>query len=114
MDALGVLQRLGSGKLIDDLHFALVDIAEQVAHAKKGSKGTVTLTFEISKDTEDAMVSIIETISRRPPKSEPRGAFFFAMDGGLHREDPRQPSMEFRVLESDQAPEVRDIKEAGE
>ena len=114
MDALGVIQRLGSGKLIDDLHFALVDVSEQVANAKKGSKGTVTLTFEITKDTEDAMVSIIETISRRPPKSEPRGAFFYALDGGLHREDPRQPSMDFRILESDSPIEVRDIKGAGE
>ncbi len=98
MDALAVLQRLGTGRLLEELHEALVTTAEEVVAT--GKPGTVTLTLKVSNNSQgDAMVMVRETVSRSAPKRDPRGAMFYALDGALHREDPRQAVMEFRTVD---------------
>ena len=103
MDPLAVLQRLGSGHLLDDLHEALTETAQDVVAT--GRPGRVTLTLTIStKRKDDPLVTVDESISRASPraKSDPLGAIFWALDGALHREDPRQLPLDFRVVESHQ------------
>ncbi len=108
MDALATLQRLANGRLIDELHTALVTTAEEVVAT--GKTGTVTVTFKVSnRGAGDPLVIIEETIARSAPKKDPKGAFFFAIDGALHREDPRQTTLEFRTVDT----ETGEIREPG-
>ena len=99
MDALAVVQRLGSGRLLDELREALAATAEEVVAT--GKPGTVTVTLKVSnKGQGDPLVMVDEVVSRASPKRDPRGAYFFALDGELHREDPRQQVMEFRSIDT--------------
>jgi hypothetical protein len=92
MDSLATLQRLGSGKLLEELHAALVATAEEVVTT--GKPGVVTLTLKVSNKSQgDPLVIIDESLARRSPKRASRGAIFYAVDNGLHREDPRQTVM---------------------
>lgn len=109
MDALSVLQRLGSGKLLEDIHEALTVTAQEVVATGKPGKVTVTLTVS-NKAQGDPLVIIDETVSRTTPKRDPRGAVFYAVDGGLYREDPRQMRMDFRRVDLDTG-EIREINE---
>lgn len=108
MDALAIIQRLGSGDLLDDLAKALQDTATEVVET--GKPGTVTLKFKISnKKQGDCLVMIDETVSRVSPKEDPRGAFFYSVEGGLFREDPRQFPLEFREVVDKGTGEIRDV-----
>lgn len=48
MDALSILQRLGSGKLLEDIHEALTVTAQEVVATGKAAKVTVTLYTSIA------------------------------------------------------------------
>jgi curli biogenesis system outer membrane secretion channel CsgG len=107
MDALAILQRLGSGQLLDDLSEALTATAAEVVET--GKPGKVTVSFKISnKHQGDVLVMIDETVARVSPKDDPKGAFFFAVNGALHRDDPRQAKMDFRAVDT----ETGEIREA--
>ena len=59
---------------------------------------------------EDLKVIVRETIGRKAPCRDPKGAYFFALDGDLHHDDPRQTRMEFRAVDMDSdTGEVRDV-----
>lgn len=106
MDQLSVLQRLGGGTLIERLHEALVQTAQEVVET--GNPGTVTLAFKITTQEQgEPLVAILETIGRTPPKRSPRGTILYALGGELHREDPRQIKMEFRSID----PKTGEIRE---
>lgn len=108
MDSLAVLQRLANGRLIDELVAALATTAEEVV--KTGKPGTVSLTLKVStRGPSDPFVMVEETIARSAPKKDARGAFFFAVDGELHREDPRQAELDFRTIDR----ETGEIRERG-
>ena len=109
MDGLGIIRRLGSGYLIEQLAEALATTAEEVVAT--GRPGTVTLTLKISTENQgDPMVIVRETIGRKAPCRDPKGAYFFALDGDLHHDDPRQTRMEFRAVDMDSdTGEVRDV-----
>jgi hypothetical protein len=107
MDALTILQRLGSGKLMEELATALSVTAEEVVTT--GKPGTVTLTLKVSnKQQGDAMVFVDEQISRTAPKKDPRGALFYAVQGDLYREDPRQGKLDFRTVDTNTG-EIKDL-----
>lgn len=98
MNALAILQRLASGRLVEELAEALTVTAQEVVAT--GKPGTVTLTLKVStKGQGNPLVVVEETIARAAPRRDPRGAIFYAIDGGLHRDDPRQPHLEFRTVD---------------
>lgn len=108
MDTLAALQRLGGGYLMDELHEALVKTAEEVVAT--GKPGTITLTLNVStKSQGNPMITVDEKVSRSAPKKDPRGAFFFAVDGGLFKEDPRQAKMAFRLVNEDTG-EIKNVE----
>lgn len=108
MDALSVLRRLGTGRLLEDLADSLAVTAAEVVET--GKPGVVTLTLKVSNKSQgDPLVVVDEVVSRRSPKLDPRGAFFFAVEGGLYKEDPRQVRMEFREVDAG----TGEIREAG-
>ena len=117
MDPLSTLQRLGQGRLIEELHQALVATAEEVRET--GKPGAVTLTLKVSNAAQgEPMMVITDQITRKSPSKAPRSAFLYAVDGELHREDPRQTRMEFRAVDvtsgeiiepTDHAPEIREV-----
>lgn len=112
MDALSTLQRLASGKLMDELYEALAKTADEVVVT--GKTGTVTLTLKVStKNQGDPFVIVEETIARSAPKKDPRGAYFFALDGELHKSDPRQTRLEFRTVDHETG-EVREFRDETE
>lgn len=85
--------------MLEELEEALNKAATEVVET--GKPASVTLALKIStKSPGDPMVIIDETVSRSVPKRAPRGAVFFAVDGELHREDPRQTRMEFRTVDT--------------
>lgn len=105
MDALAVLQRLGTKRFIDELAGVLADVGNEVVRTRR--KGKVTVTFSLAPGADDGVsLQVNEEIKRTPPVRDSRGAYFFAIDGELHNADPRQPQMDFRAVEAD-APEVR-------
>lgn len=98
MDALGVLQRLGSGKLLDELHEALVTTAQEVVET--GNPGAVTLKLRIStRGQGNALITVEESVGRTPPVRAPKGAILWALDGDLYGQDPRQMKMELRAVD---------------
>lgn len=99
MDALGAIQKLGSGSLVQELYLALIDVADDVIRTGNNGAVTVTLTVEQAQAGQPTVI-VKEAISRRPPKEPSRGAMFFSVDGQLHDRDPRQTVMEFRALDS--------------
>lgn len=106
MDALGILQRLGAGRLLAELGEALAVTAEEVVAT--GKPGTVTVSLKVStKSQGDPLIIVDEIVSRASPRRDPRGAYFFALDGGLYKDDPRQTHMEFRTID----PETGEIRE---
>jgi hypothetical protein len=110
MDSLSVLMRLGSGQLLDDICSALTATASEVVAT--GKDGTVTVKFKIStKGQGNALVTIDEQVARTSPKEDPKGAIFWAIEGGLFREDPRQQKMEFREVVTKDG-ELRDVPTA--
>lgn len=108
MDSLAVVLRLGNGKLLDDICDALTATAAEVVET--GKPGMVTVKFKVSnKQQGDVLIVIDETVSRASPKDDPKGAYFFAVDGELHREDPRQAKMEFREVVNTKSGEIRSV-----
>lgn len=115
MDGLHVVERLGGGHLIDEIHAALLDVAEEVVAT--GKAGTVTVTIKVShpKGADPLLVVMDEEVRRAMPKTDPKGAMFYAADAELHERDPRQPDLpEFRVIADEKARELRNPLEADE
>ncbi len=109
MDVLAVLQRLGSGRLLVELEEALVKTSEEVVAV--GNPGSVTLKLKLSnQEAGDVSVVIGGAVGRTSPATPTRAAFFFSVDGGLHKEDPRQPELpEMRTM----VRETGEIREPG-
>jgi hypothetical protein len=110
MDSLAILQRLGSGQFIDNLAEALIATSDEVV--KTGKPGTITVTFKVStRGQGNPFVTIDEAVKRASPKEDPKGALFFALEGGLYREDPRQIPLEFREVDRGTG-EIREVATA--
>lgn len=108
MDAMNTLLRLEQGHFIEDLAAELEGMSDAVYAAGKGSKGKVTVTFDVErpKDAFDLAVVIRATFARAQPKTSPRGMMFFVFDGGLHMDDPRKPELpSFRTVERPESEE---------
>lgn len=115
MDGLNVLQRLGSGHLIDEIHAALLDVAEEVVATGKSGAVTVTLKVTHPKNTDPLLVVIEEDVKRTMPKTDPHGAMFFAHEAELHIEDPRQPQLPtFRVVADENGAVLRNPEDTGQ
>lgn len=56
----------------------------------------------------DVRVTILEKIQKGAPKRDPKGALFFAVDGELHRDDPRQIPLDFKTVDT-RTSEVRNV-----
>lgn len=106
METVAILDRVGGGRMLDDLVEAVLSVATEVVAT--GKPGQVTLALKITTSEQgDPMVTITESISRKTPVRSARGGFLFAVDGELHREDPRAPRLPgFRQVEP-RNPEVR-------
>lgn len=115
MDGLHVLERLGGGHLIDEIHAALLDVSEEVVAT--GKPGTVTVTIKVShpKNADALLVVMDEEVKRSMPKTDPRGAMFYAHETELHERDPRQPALpEFRMVSDETAREFRELDDDAE
>lgn len=105
---LEIFDSLGQGKLAQEFANAFAAVAAQVVET--GKKGGVTLTLEIStRQAGDEMIQVRETIKQKIPAQPPRGAWFYALEGWIYKQDPRQPMLSgLRALE-DPEPEIRTI-----
>lgn len=98
LDAMGMVKRLGN--FPDDLIFMLTEVSERVVTTEK--KGAVVATFDINKVKGQPAVTIGVKLKERMPEGDESGAVVYAVgDGFLHRDDPRQTVMEFRVVTPD-------------
>lgn len=111
MDALTLIQKLGSGTLVDRVYGALLGVSNEVIAT--GRKGTVTITLDVihPQGADPLVVVVEETIKRTLPKSDAQGAMFYTVGDELHSRDPRQPELPaFRVVAEGQA-ELRSVDE---
>lgn len=100
MDALGTLQALARGRLLDEVCEAMIVVAEEVINT--GKKGKVTLVLTIGQASKgEPSVVVTEEIKRTAPLRDPLGAILFVGSGSFHRHDPRQPELDFRLVESE-------------
>jgi hypothetical protein len=99
LDHLGIVQRLGQQRFIQDLAEALAAVSDEVVLT--GNKGAVTVTFAIT--TTDTMVTINETIACKPPSKASRGSWLFSNGQELSPRDSRQAELDFRALRSEQS-----------
>lgn len=102
MDALGTIARLANGHLLDDLADALERVAAEVAETGKPGSVSLKLAVKPLGEPGNPMIAVEEEIGRTPPKRPTRGAIFYAVDGGLHRDDPRQTRLPFRAVAADE------------
>jgi hypothetical protein len=114
MDPLSTLQNLGGGQMLEDLYEALQLTASEVVIT--GNQGAVTVSFKLTNQgIGDVAVQVDPSIKRSPPSRNMRGTFFFAMNGDLYRDDPRQQAMQFHevIPTREQTAEVeRQVREA--
>ena len=97
MDSLGVLQRLGSGHMMDELHAALLKVADEVLAT--GKAGKVTLVLKVTKPKGEAPTIVIEDeLAVGLPKVNTGGVFFFLHESQFHANDPRQTRFELRSV----------------
>ncbi len=105
MDQLNILQRLGQGRLLEELTAALANVADEVVAS--GKPGQVVLTLKITTRSQgDPQIVIEETVARKLPARAARGAVVYAIDGTLYTRDPRQQELRFETVPA-LAPEVR-------
>lgn len=98
MDSLAIVQRLGTRRFIEELAGVLAEVGNEVTQTRK--KGKVTVVFTLSPGADDGVsLQVAEEIKRTPPVKNSRGAYFFALEGGLHDADPRQPQLDFHSVE---------------
>jgi hypothetical protein len=102
LDHLGIVQRLGQQRFIQDLAEALAAVSDEVVLT--GNKGAVTVTFAITTTEKgDPMVTINETIACKPPSKASRGSWLFSNGQELSPRDSRQAELDFRALRSEQS-----------
>lgn len=116
MDYLPILQRLGRGRMLEQLAIALASVATEVVET--GQAGEVTLKLKLTtREQGDAMITVNETISRKTPTPAARGQYLFSVEGWLYDVDPRQTRLPFRSVEQltadqreldDAAPTIRE------
>lgn len=112
MDALSIAKRLAGGYLIGELTAALEAVAAEVVES--GNPGKVSISFAVKpvgKDRGDPRVIVEESIDRKPPTRPVRGSIFYAYQGELHVDDPRQVRMDFRAV-TDQPADIRETDDA--
>ncbi len=115
MDALGTLQRLGRGELIEQVYRALLDVAGEVAASGKPGSVTVTLKVSHPQGSDPSLVVIDEDVKRTLPKTDPKGAMFFSLDGEMHERDPRQAELPaFRIVNEATGEILRSVDEQGQ
>ena len=111
MDALAAIKRLGGGHFLEQVADQLGAVAEEVVRTRQ--KGSVTIKLEVVALNQggELAVAINETITRKVPSRKPLGAIFYAHDGGLYRDDPRQARMQFKAV-PDSEGTVREVADA--
>jgi hypothetical protein len=99
LTALELLGSISNGKLLEDLHLALVLISEEVTATR--NPGSVILKLNVSPaQGSDVALVISDQIERKPPKNQARETMFFSVgDGQLRKSDPRQQRFELRTID---------------
>ena len=106
-----ILRRLGGDRFIQ----ALLEDIEAVARGtdERGGKGKVTLTVKTSKhknsERGDGYVEFETRLVAAPPARPARMTGLYVDDFGLHGDDPRQPKMDLRTVETP----VATVRDAG-
>lgn len=116
LDTLHIVGKLGSSSYMEELAERLAEMASACHKAGPGSKGKVTVTFEVGNDPKYSrnLVYIRESFkSAYPDRYETKGAsFFVGEEGGLFDRDPLNPELPaMRAVESEE-PVVRDAGQA--
>ena len=110
LSAIATVQKLSGGKFLADVESALLRVAEEVV--RTGKAGAVTVKFKVTKPQEgEPLVTVQENISVALPSPAGSGAFYFVHDGRFYATDPRQPEMDFRIVEQPDATPRTGIRE---
>lgn len=103
MDALAVLMRLRGGRLLEEWIDALQVTADDVVQTGQAGSVTLKLTIKPLGNPGEVEIAIEDLLSKAPPKKKPHPVIFYAVDGVLHKEDPRQTRMHFEMVETQRA-----------
>ena len=113
MDANKLVSRLGSRRFIEDLMESMAEVSQVVEERGRGSKGKVTVTFEL-ENMGDHQIAVNEHIKQNLPETISRGALFYSFNGKLFDRDPRETPLVYETVDAP-PPTVRDVDtETGE
>ena len=113
MDANKLVNRLGSRRFVEDLMESMSEVAQVIEERGKGSKGKVTVTFEM-ENAGDHQITVNEHIKQNLPETVSRGALFYSFNGTLFDRDPRETPLVYETVDAPR-PTIRDVDtETGE
>lgn len=109
---LELLQNQDGGRLIQRMYLGFSQVgAEVIAINDVKRSGKVTMEFTLSLlDEGDVALVIADNVKLTLPKKKGGAKVYYlgSEDGMLHKQDPRQPSLPFRVVENDSS-DVRTV-----
>ena len=101
MDPIQMLNSIGRGRLLERIGEYLSEIAEITA--ANGSPGTVTIKLKVTKggapNVVEPLVVVTGSVTKTMPREADEASLFYSVEGSLHREDPRQPKLDLRMVE---------------
>lgn len=100
-----VLREMPDG-VYDDLTAQLHEVVAAVAETHK--KGSVTLKIDVAPNGETSVFVQANFTAKVPRPSKRQAVFFVDASGNLLRNDPRQPDLPLRAVETKPTTELRD------
>jgi hypothetical protein len=89
-----LLVQTDKGRVHEQATTQLAALLKAIRETRKG--GSITVKFDIKPDkgSEGERVTIAGSVTAKLPAIDPKTSIFFVdEDGGLHRNDPHQPSL---------------------
>lgn len=98
LDALELIQALGKGRALESWYAAMLRVGNDTR--RTGQKGKVVLSVEFTRDSaSDPIVVAKAGVTSTTPKDSAGGAYWYALDGKLSNDDPRQMRMELGLVD---------------
>jgi len=90
MSIVDILNKVDDGGALEDLKDALAEVTKALYSSGIKSKGTVTLTLEITRVGANQII-VVDKVKATKPSIKKDGSIFFAdRDGGISRDNPDQ------------------------
>lgn len=108
VDVIAFLHALNNGHFLEQFFESITSVADAVTETK-GSGAKVTIDIPIGiLNRDDSSLTFGADIKRSYPKVTGGKKVFYAQEGRIYRQDPRQPELTLRVID-EQTGEIREL-----